>query len=103
MRRHWKAGLLITLAAVVYQATHVPSGESRLAQPEPQYNEKGELRRPADYRSWVFVGSSDALSYLLPHLFGQIGKNGTALGNRCLRRRRRAPFNGQRPFEIRGC
>ena len=29
----------------------------------PQYDEKGAVRLPADYRQWVFVGSSLGLSY----------------------------------------
>jgi hypothetical protein len=55
--------LLIALAAVVFQATRLPSGESGLPLAEPQYNDKGELKRPADYRSWVFVGSNIGLQY----------------------------------------
>jgi Cytochrome P460 len=63
MRSHWKTGLLIALAAVVFEVTRLPSGESRLPLAEPQYNEKGELKRPADYRGWVFVGSNIGLQY----------------------------------------
>lgn len=30
---------------------------------EPQYNDKGELKRPTDYQTWVFVGSNLGLEY----------------------------------------
>ena len=63
MRRHWKVQSLIALTAVVVLTTGSPSDESRLPLPGPQYNEKGELKRPADYRSWVFVGSNLGLEY----------------------------------------
>jgi hypothetical protein len=63
MRRHWKAGFLIALTAMVYQARRVPSDVSQPPSPGPRYNEKGELRRPADYRNWVFVGSNLGLQY----------------------------------------
>src|SRR5262245_37169776 len=35
----------------------------------PQYDEKGNLKRPTDYRTWVFVGANLGLQYrkdLLP-------------------------------------
>jgi hypothetical protein len=63
MKCHWKAGLLIALTAAVFQPTRLPSRESRLPSAIPRYNEKGELKRPSDYRSWVFVGSNIGLQY----------------------------------------
>jgi hypothetical protein len=63
MKRQRRVWLLLTLTAVVFSATGSQSGESRHAAAEPQYNDKGELKRPADYRSWVFVGSNLGLEY----------------------------------------
>jgi hypothetical protein len=63
MKRYWKVWLLLALTAVVFHATGSRSGESRHAAAEPQYNDKGELKRPADYRRWVFVGSNIGLEY----------------------------------------
>src|SRR5262245_45815645 len=31
--------------------------------PGPQYDDKGELKRPIDYKTWVFVGSNLGLQY----------------------------------------
>ena len=63
MRWHLKVWLLLALTAVVFHATGLQSGESRFAVAGPQYNDKGELKWPADYRSWVFVGSNLGLQY----------------------------------------
>jgi hypothetical protein len=63
MRRYRKAESLIALTAVVVLAPRSPSDESRFPIPGPSYNEKGELKRPADYRRWVFVGSNLGLDY----------------------------------------
>lgn len=63
MKRHLKVWLLCALTVVIFHATGLQSGESRPRLAEPQYNEKGELKRPADYRAWVFVGSNIGLQY----------------------------------------
>lgn len=63
MKRHLKVGLLFAFTAVLVHAAGLQSGESRPKLTEPQYNEKGELQRPADYRSWVFVGSNLGIQY----------------------------------------
>jgi hypothetical protein len=55
--------LLLALTALVFHVTGLQSGESRQVLGEPQYNDKGDLKRPADYRSWVFVGSNIGLQY----------------------------------------
>jgi hypothetical protein len=53
---------LIALAAILLLATRSTSDETRPTA-GPQYNDKGELKLPADYRSWVFVGSNLGLEY----------------------------------------
>ncbi len=63
MKRHLKVALLFALTAVIFHAPGLQSGEPRPNLAEPQYNEKGELKRPADYRAWVFVGSNLGLQY----------------------------------------
>lgn len=64
------AGTSLVLAALVFYPQGVrsdepkskPTSNSRAAN-EPQYNDKGELKRPTGYRTWVFVGSNMGLEY----------------------------------------
>lgn len=44
-------------------ASRSHSEEAKPATIGPQYNDKGELKLPADYRTWVFVGSNLGLEY----------------------------------------
>jgi hypothetical protein len=56
--------LLCVLALAAWRATALRSDETT-PQPTkgPQYNDQGELKRPTDYRTWVFVGSNLGLQY----------------------------------------
>jgi hypothetical protein len=40
-----------------------PSPAPEVRSADPQYNAKGELKRPTDFRTWVFVGSNIGLKY----------------------------------------
>src|SRR5438067_6873249 len=66
MKRFRKVWLLFALMVLIVPATSLPSDETRLPSTEPQYSEKGELKRPADYQTWVFVGSNIGLQYRKP-------------------------------------
>src|SRR5437870_148218 len=63
MRRRLKMLLLFAVTAVISDAAALRSGEARPKLAEPQYNEKGELKLPGDYRDWVFEGSNIGLEY----------------------------------------
>lgn len=59
---------LIGIAFILIRVTTVSSQDSdqrhkNPASEEPQYNEKGELKRPADFQKWVFVGANIGLQY----------------------------------------
>lgn len=49
--------------AAVAQDQAVAAPAAAQAQPMPHYDAKGELQLPADWRRWIFVGSSLGLSY----------------------------------------
>lgn len=62
--------LSFPLAAVAFYPPGLQSDEPKpkpapnaRAANEPQYNDKGELKRPTGYRTWVFVGSNMGLEY----------------------------------------
>ncbi|MGE5191739.1 MAG: hypothetical protein ACM3U2_04510, partial [Deltaproteobacteria bacterium] len=65
------AGLVLAVAALQDSSlqSDEPRGKSeksesvRPASTEPQYNEAGELMRPAGFETWVFVGSNLGLEY----------------------------------------
>jgi hypothetical protein len=63
--RKW-LGLLVLAAAtgvVCLTAFTQPPPAPRVRSADPQYDEKGDLKRPADFRTWVFVGASTGLRY----------------------------------------
>src|SRR5262245_37854742 len=63
---HTRLALPLSFAclAVALQAAPLPSqGQPPRPVTGPQYNDKGELLRPTDYRTWVFVGSNIGLQY----------------------------------------
>ena len=73
-RRRTSIGLLVTIftavlavsIAVSAQNASKPaqrSADTNLRPPMPQYGADGTLQLPADYRQWIFVGSSLGLSY----------------------------------------
>jgi hypothetical protein len=61
--KHVRWFALAALLAVTSQAPPLPSGEPKKGPTGPQYNAKGELKRPTDYRTWVFVGANLGLQY----------------------------------------
>jgi hypothetical protein len=63
MRRHLGLLFLFAFAGVLCHGTRIRSGESAPKSAEPAYNENGELKRPTDYQTWVFVGSNIGLQY----------------------------------------
>jgi hypothetical protein len=54
--------LIIAPAALLLAVVPSPGGQQKAAT-APQYNDKGELLKPTDYQSWVFVGSNLGLQY----------------------------------------
>ena len=62
--------LTVVFIAAATQTSRLRSEELRVkaaAQPRsstgPEYTDTGELKRPADYQSWIFVGSNLGLEY----------------------------------------
>jgi len=62
-----KAGFLLCalLIAGLTGASLLQSNDAKLpaSGDGPQYNEKGELKRPEDFRRWVFVGANMGVEY----------------------------------------
>jgi hypothetical protein len=58
-------GLLASvLLAASFLAAPLLSGEPKARSATgPQYDDKGELKRPTDYRRWVFAGTNIGLRY----------------------------------------
>ena len=61
-----RLGLLLISAAacaacVAAYTQPAPAPQGRPA--DPRYDEKGDLKRPEDYKTWVFVGASVGLRY----------------------------------------
>jgi len=54
---------LIYSAAVLLTSAVLVSASDRRKRPVPQYNQKGELLRPADYREWIFLSAGYGMSY----------------------------------------
>jgi hypothetical protein len=58
---------LLTLSAVACVACLSASTQTPPApparSPDPEYDAKGDLKRPADFRTWVFVGANLGLRY----------------------------------------
>ncbi len=50
---------LLALAACVALLAAAPGAKM----PKPQYNAKGQLLRPADYREWIFLSSGFGMNY----------------------------------------
>jgi hypothetical protein len=58
----------VSLASAVFGVALLSGGapasrETAAAAGEPQYDGKGDLKRPTDYRKWVFVGANIGLQY----------------------------------------
>jgi len=54
---------LVVLLGLAVRAPARPGGEPKAEPAGPQYNDRGELKRPTDYRTWVFVGANLGLQY----------------------------------------
>src|SRR5438067_12969770 len=63
MRREPNMFLVFALAVVIFEAGGLQSADTKVDSVEPRYNDKGELKRPGDFRNWVFVGSNIGLQY----------------------------------------
>ena len=63
--RNWIGLLLLSAVACAtcLTASTQPPPATQVRSPDPQYDEKGNLKRPADFRKWVFVGASIGLRY----------------------------------------
>src|SRR5262245_11068147 len=61
----WIGLLLLSAIACVAGLTAYtqPPPAPQVRSPDPQYDAKGHLKRPADFRTWVFVGASIGLRY----------------------------------------
>ncbi|HJZ59226.1 MAG TPA: cytochrome P460 family protein [Gemmataceae bacterium] len=61
----WLGLLLISAAANVacLAASAQPTSAPQVRSADPQYDAKGDLKRPADFRTWVFVGANIGLRY----------------------------------------
>ena len=59
--------LLIFVCFAFYMFFHIQNSTAvsfeNTAKSEPQYTEDGQLLRPDDYQTWVFVGASIGMSY----------------------------------------
>jgi len=61
----WLGLLLLTAVACVagLSAYIEPSAAPQVPSTDPQYDAKGDLKRPGDFRKWVFVGANIGLRY----------------------------------------
>lgn len=58
----WLLIAAVACAACLGASTQ-PSPAPQAPPTDPQYDEKGNLKRPADFRTWVFVGANIGLQY----------------------------------------
>lgn len=62
--RGWFVLLLPAAVCAAYlTASTQPAPAPQARANDPQYDEKGDLKRPGDFRTWVFVGSNIGLRY----------------------------------------
>lgn len=54
---------LLCSACIVLTCALFLSASTRGEGPVPQYNQKGDLLRPADYREWMFLSAGYGMSY----------------------------------------
>ncbi len=60
------ASIVVAIAAAqtpTLRSDEPPSGSPPRTATGPQYNDAGELKRPTDFQTWVFVGSNLGLEY----------------------------------------
>jgi len=57
---------LLALLGGIVEATGLPPGGPAKETAGPRYDDKGELKRPVDYQTWVFVGANLGLQYRRP-------------------------------------
>jgi hypothetical protein len=64
MRKWFVPLLLVTIAGIASLTAYTqPLPSPRVQSTAPEYDGKGELKRPADFRTWVFVGADIGLRY----------------------------------------
>lgn len=71
LQSRWTVLLLAAIAVISMTlgngASSAPVEKSKLdkvsSSAEPQYDDKGNLKRPTDFRTWVFVGANIGLQY----------------------------------------
>jgi hypothetical protein len=64
MRKLLGVFLMMAAACVACLGASVqPAPAPAVPSTDPQYDEKGNLKRPADFRTWVFVGANIGLQY----------------------------------------
>src|ERR1700692_696191 len=79
MKHSMKAVLGSVLIVVACFALLAAAPEAK--SPKPQYDEKGQLVRPADYREWMFLSAGFGMNYtpgpggheMFTNLFVQLG------------------------------
>ena len=54
--------VLILVAGLAWLAA-APVPDTKEKSPKPQYDEKGQLMRPADYREWIFLSAGFGMNY----------------------------------------
>lgn len=59
--------VVVAFGIVSFSGDLTPSRAVPPTSPEPQYDEKGALKRPIDFQRWVFVGSNIGLKYKRNH------------------------------------
>ena len=57
----WRAGIAVLIGGVAFLVSAPPATTQSSA--PPQYDPKGQLRRPVGFETWVFVGSNLGLAY----------------------------------------
>jgi hypothetical protein len=58
-----RIGLLVLMAVACIAASTQTPPAPQVRSPDPLYDAKGDLKRPADFRTWVFVGANIGLQY----------------------------------------
>jgi hypothetical protein len=54
---------VLVLAACIALLAAAPAPDENDKSPKPQYDDKGQLTRPADYREWIFLSAGYGMNY----------------------------------------
>jgi hypothetical protein len=64
MRKRFSFFLVASAVCALGLSAHTPTAPAPAARSSgPEYDEKGNLKRPTDFRTWVFVGANLGLAY----------------------------------------